>query len=407
MKIGGTDPSNWSIGAEWESNLSGSEDKLFLLAQLRADQTSELQKGRVRLDLNRKTRSIDRWEVMQLSHSTQPDNLPTDLDSTRLNALKSAIPPAKRTGPVIDTSIITDKLQSYESQGDSAIQMMQGMGSSVGMVQEQSRRDGTFRQLISISHVIISKKQIILPEILTQKQSKLVEKPISVARIHVQYQRSDGKWLDSQEARLLLTEGQQKLASSILNIEPDKLISITVEAAILIKGEPNRYLSTRHRAHRSFPQPLKLKIIVTDNVGKTCSLIVEQLNEPLVLITRDRFLEDQKHRVKKLVAFIQADDCHFDERLFVALFINMEDYLVISKGSTSIQLNKVQIRSDQLRAKKSRKSEELIEHINDSNTKAVMLFDPETFLFYAIRVELTSSTSQAIETVFVPLDEIK
>ena len=407
MKISGTDPSNWFISAEWERESTGSDARLYLQGQLKANATSEIQKGRFRLDLNRESKTVERWEVLQLSHPTPSDEFPTSLDPARLKELKRTIPPLKRTGPVLDTSVITDKLQMYESQGDSAIQMMQGTGSSVEMKQGRSNGDGTFRQFVSITHIIISKKQSILPEILTQKQTKLVEKAISVARINVQYQRGDGKWLDCEEARLVLTDGGQKLASSILNIEPDKLISISVEATIQIKGEANRRDGLSNRAHRSLSQPLKLKIIVTDNVSKTCSLTVEQLNKPLVLITKERFLERESDKVKKLIAFVDADDCQFDERNFIGIYIDMDDYLVITKGYSSVRLQKSQIRSDQVKAKRNRKTEELIEYISDSNTKAIMLFDAETFLLYAVRIELTTGTSQTIETVFVPLDEIK
>ena len=405
MKISGATPSNWFISAEWES--SGSGETLFLLGQLKADETSEIHKGRVRLDLNRKHTTIEHWEVMQLSHPTQADDFPTEIEPARLNELKSTIPPLKRTGPVLDTSVITNKLQIYESQGDSAIQMMQGTGSSVEMTQQYYSRNGSFRQFVSITHIIISKKQTVLPETLTQTQTQPVERAISVARINVQYQQSDGEWLDCEEAHLVLTDGGYKLASSILNIEPDKLISVSVETTITVKGEPNRDSITRDRGHRSFPQPLKLKIIITDNVSKTCSLMVEQLNKPLVLITKERFLEREKSNVKNLIVFIDADDCQFDERIFVSVYINMEDSLVITNGSTSVHMKESHVRSNQIKAKKSRKCEELVDYMNDSNTKVVSLFDPETFLFYAIRIELTTSTSQTIETVFVPLEEIK
>ena len=146
MKISGTTPSNWFISAEWEQESTGSNETLFLLGQLKADETSEIHKGRVRLDLNEKNITIEHWEVMQLSHPTPTNDFPTEIDPTRLTELKSTIPPLKRTGPVLDTSAITNKLQIHESHGDSAIQMMQGTGSSVEMTQEYFSRNGSFRQ---------------------------------------------------------------------------------------------------------------------------------------------------------------------------------------------------------------------------------------------------------------------
>jgi hypothetical protein len=61
----------------------------------------------------------------------------------------------------------------------------------------------------------------------------------------------------------------------------------------------------------------------------------------------------------------------------------------------------------QFNAKKSGKTEELIDFISNSETKATSLFDPETFLFYAGRIDLTTTTSKTVETVLVPLEEIK
>ena len=135
--------------------------------------------------------------------------------------------------------------------------------------------------------------------------------------------------------------------------------------------------------------------------------MVEQLNKPLVLITQERFLEREKSNVKNCIAFIDADDCQSDERIFVGVYVSMENSLVITNGSTSVHITQSHIRSNQIKAKKSRKCEDVVEYMNDSNTKIVSLFDPETFLFYAVRIELTTSTSQTIETVFVPLEEIK
>jgi hypothetical protein len=229
--------------------------------------------------------------------------------------------------------------------------------------------------------------------------------------VNVQYQRHDGKWLDCSNAKIILANTQQndksRLATPILNIDPDKLVSVSIQAAILVSGKPNRNDITRRRAHRSLPQPLKLKIIVTDNLSKTCSLTVEQINEPLELITREKFLERKKADIKKLIAFVYADDCDYAERIFMGIFINNEDVLVIQDESKSVCNQKSQIRTLQWNAKKNKKTEELIEFFSDSKTKVTSLFDSETYLLYAIRIELTKTTSKTVETVLLPLDEIK
>ncbi len=52
-------------------------------------------------------------------------------------------------------------------------------------------------------------------------------------------------------------------------------------------------------------------------------------------------------------------------------------------------------------------TEDRIELFSDSQTKVKSLSDPETNLPYAIRIKLTTTTSQTVETVLLPLDEIE
>ncbi len=52
-------------------------------------------------------------------------------------------------------------------------------------------------------------------------------------------------------------------------------------------------------------------------------------------------------------------------------------------------------------------TEDLIEFFSDSQTKVKSLSDLETNLIYAIQIEITTTTSQTVETVLLPLDEIK
>ena len=177
--------------------------------------------------------------------------------------------------------------------------------------------------------------------------------------------------------------------------------------SIRVKGSPNKNNTTRSRAHRSLPQPLKLKILVTDNQSKTCSLVVEQINEPLKLITKESWLKNNEDKLNQLIAFVYADDCEYDERIYITVYIDKEHCLVIGVDGRYVIMNTAQIRTMQFNAKKSKKTEELIDFVSDSEIKATSLFDPETFLFYAIRIELTTTTSKTVETVLLPLDAIK
>jgi hypothetical protein len=97
------------------------------------------------------------------------------------------------------------------------------------------------------------------------------------------------------------------------------------------KGDPGIMDTIQERMHKSLPQPLKLKIVVTDNFGKQCSLIVEQLNKPLELITRKTYLKNKQSEIIEFLAFVYADNLENDERMYVAMYINKDDKLVITK----------------------------------------------------------------------------
>jgi hypothetical protein len=337
MKVSETSSCDWFVEAKWKHD-SASNNTLLLIGNLKTGDTTSIKTGTLRINLNESTKMIDNWEVIDLSNEVEDNNHISE--QARLNQLKELIPSPKRTGPTLNTTITSGKLDTHECEGDSAILMMRGDESFVEISQEMYAHDGIFHNFINITHVIISKKPVILPEILTHKRSIPVDKPISIVRVNVQYQRHDGKWLDCSNAKIILATTQQndksRLATSILNIESDKLVSVSIETAIPVNGKPNRNNIARRRAHRSLPQPLKLKIIATDNLSKTCSLTVEQINEPLEFITREKFLERKKADIKKLIAFIYADDCDYDERIFMGIFIDNDDVLVIQNENRSM-----------------------------------------------------------------------
>jgi hypothetical protein len=279
-----------------------------------------------------------------------------------------------------------------------------------------SREEGTIRQHFIITHIIFSKKPLVLPEILNQKRSTPVDKPVSVASLIVFYQIHDGSWRECQDVAIapIATSNEEPkwLTDSIINIEPDKLISLTIKGWIPIKGVPVSHYNARSRVHRSLPQPLKLKIVITDNFGKQCSLVVEQLNKPLQLPTRESFLKNNQSSINELLAFVYADDCEIDGRIYMAVYLTKENELVIkhSEGRYATYQRKI-LRTMEFNAKQNKTTEihlDVIHHQDYGNElKAFFLFDPETYLVYAIRLELVTKTSKSEETVPIPLEKIQ
>ena len=412
MKIPLMPSSEWFISAQWVRD-SASTSTLFLVGSLKTGDDTGVQSKKLRINLNESTKTIEKGEVTSLStHSKEDPNEAAAETQILLDELKKKIPPPSRTGPTIKTNDPSVRMEKQECVGDSPLRMSQGADSTVEMEQEFSARNGSFRNYITITDILISQKSILLPQILGQQSKKSAEKPMAIAQVDVQYQWHDGKWLNCQEAKIEIASAQQdgrrKIATSILNIEPDKLALCSIHAAILIKGSPNRDRFTRARAHKSLPQPLKLKIILTDNQqSKTCSLVVEQINDPLELMTQEAFLNDKQDKINELITFVYADDCEYEERIYTAIYIDKEQNRLVIGDNSCAFMDKTQIRTAQFNAKKERKTEEPIEFIDTPEKRAIALFDPKTFLLYAIRIELTTSTSNTVETVLLPLNKIK
>ena len=272
------------------------------------------------------------------------------------------------------------------------------------------------RQELTITHLVLSKKQLILPEILQQKRAGPVDKPVSVLAVDVLYQLHDGSWRECQEVMIapiaIRNEQPRWLADTIVHVEPDKLTSITVQGWLKVRGNLGRDSDSRERVHKNLPQPLKLKVIITDNLGKQASLIIEQLNKPLDLATSEIFVKGNNLSNAQMLGFVYADDCELDERIYLAIFISEEDHLNIRNISAfSVSITRASLRTLEYNARQKQAPECFLEQMHyDSNgqtCKAYALFDPETWLFYAVRAELSTKTSRTEETIFVPIEKLK
>jgi hypothetical protein len=361
---------------------------------------------------------IEKGEVAVLSADTNDGTTLTDEQRQRLKELASKLPPSKRTGPQIDINIAKNlKITKYECEGESSIRMSYGNTNTVTTMQDIRSTDNTnVRQHFVITHIIFSKKPSALPEILQQKRTAPVDKPVSVASLTVLYQLHDGSWREAHDVAIapiaIRNEQPKWLTDSVINIEPDKLISLIIKGWIPAKGESGRDHQSRTRLHKSLPQPLKLKIVIQDNFDKQSSLIVEQLNKPIELITRELFLKENQSSINELLAFIYADDCEVDERIFMTVYLDKENLLVIkNSGSYSMMFERKQLRTMEFNAKQNKITEANLDRLHYEShaqeCKAAVLFDPETYMLYAIRLELSTKTSKTEETLFVPIEKIK
>ena len=74
-------------------------------------------------------------------------------------------------------------------------------------------------------------------------------------------------------------------------------------------------------------------------------------------------------------------------------------------------MNEKILRTMEFNAKQNKTTEVSFDSIyyqyHAQESKAIGLFDPETYMFYAIRLELSTKTSKTEETVLLPLEKIK
>ncbi|CAF1575863.1 unnamed protein product [Adineta steineri] len=224
----------------------------------------------------------------------------------------------------------------------------------------------------------------------------------------------DGGWRECQDVAIAplseFNEDPKWLSHLIINIQPDKLVSFIIKGNILVKGECGRSYAIRERMHRSLPQPLKLKIVVTDSFNKQCSLIVEQLNQPLELPTIESFKQNTIG-YQDLFHFVYADDCDSDERLYIWMDLGKNKTLTIRNSNlNSTSLERKTLLAMEFNARKNKITESELPSVSEKNDsdeiKATVLYDPLTYMSYAIRFEISTKTSKAEETVLIPIENM-
>lgn len=354
--------------------------------------------------------TITKTAIEHLSDGTIDANALTKEQVERLKELTANIPPPKRSGPEFDLNEHTNKtITKHECQGDSIIRMACGSTNTVQTSQDMfASSDGTFGQHFFLTHINFIKTP--------SENENETNKSISVTEIKLLYQSEDESWHECEGIAIApITHRNEEpywLADSVIDMESEKFVSYAIKGSIKIKGKPGNDNFRRRRAHRSLPQPLKLQIQIKDNFNKQSSLIVEQLNEPLNIITAELFTKKNESSLKELLAYVYADDLESEERIYLAMYLDEKSHLVIkSSHGYSIRLEQKSIRTMSFNAKKNQTTEEVFDSMaynsDDQQNKATALFDPQTFLFYAVRLQVKTQASTSEEIVLLPLDKIE
>ncbi|CAF1384523.1 unnamed protein product, partial [Didymodactylos carnosus] len=391
-----TEKLKWFVESKWVYDQQN-ETLLSIVSSVKTGYEQQIWTKKICFSLNEQQMKIMKGETVHLSGQEEND----DNIQARLEELKSKITVPKREGPEIIINNSELKLRKYECEGDSLVRMT-GNNITVTANQDSYARDGKFKNYFFIKQIIFSKKPL------------AVDKPISVAQVSVQYQDHQ-TWKECQDVAIAPTtnthEDYSFYSDTILNLKPDTLMSLTVRASIVVNGNPGRDRSARQRAHKSLPQPLKLKINVVDNLGETCSLIVEQCNSPLNIETKESYLK--KLDIPDLIAFVYADDCDRDERIFTVIYLEKDVQHLIIRFSygTYFTWEKKYMKTLEFNAKQNSTTELELDSMNKTSEsdewKTTALFDSETSLLYGLRIQLKTKTSKTEETILLPVDKIK
>ncbi|CAF0892504.1 unnamed protein product [Didymodactylos carnosus] len=309
----------------------------------------------------------------------------------------SKIPKPQRQGPEL-IAVEPPKTKKHVCEGDSVIRLLTpGNILQIEANQNLSAYDGTF-----INYFFI-------PKIIIQNTSK---QPVSIIEFTAEYENQEGIWCECKTVNIGPPSNNGEytwLADSVINLEPAKLMTFALEVQIVVQGKPGRDNQRRARAHISLPQPLKIRVQAHDTDGKTCSLIVEQANTPLQLPTKEFLMT--KCSITNIISYVYVDDCEDHSRRFVIIYLNDESILTFAFGDSLHGLtprywDKSTIKKLQKQAKENGNTEIVLDDWS-SYGQYTALFDPITFILYAVRIELVSDTSKTEETVLLPLKQIK
>ncbi|CAM4900897.1 unnamed protein product [Rotaria socialis] len=316
----------------------------------------------------------------------------------------SKMVPNIHEGPEIKiVNIDQTQINKHTCEGDSVVRLLltgKGKDRNIQANQDSFRHDGEFLNYFFI------------PKLVFHNKSK---QPISIIELSGEYEDSHGNWCECHDIKLspALSENDENynwLPNTTLNLEPLKLTTFAVRVDVKVKGTPGSSNKHRMRAHKSLPQPFKIRLTLQDTEGKTASLIVEQANEQFVLPTKE--IAMKTFDFEDVVAFVYADDCDGDERYWVVIYYEDKSKLRFSfgyglNGYETKYLDTWLIKDFCNQAKKTAATEIVLDEWNHDWRTITALFDKETFILFGFRIELKTDTSKTRETVLLPLDKLR
>lgn len=177
-------------------------------------------------------------------------------DSTATYALN----PATHVGPEFPPYVPIET-KTYECEGGSRLRMAQDGKTAAN--QDMGSREGKF------GNYFITVVDLTNPS----DEEISVVKARAEVKLGSAFVPADGVFLGIPDSR----RGHYFPEDGIFPVRLEKrgAVKIAISVKVLVQGEPGRDNQTRARAHASLPQPLKVRMILEDVLGKTVSLVAE------------------------------------------------------------------------------------------------------------------------------------
>lgn len=285
------------------------------------------------------------------------------------------IPENTSTGPVIDDKPPPERtLDDAQVGGTDSLQITQ-----TGKIESDQTHpyNGEWRN------------QFVCPLTLLNK----TESKMAITNVSSEYLSESGEWKE-MKVRVGAYYGFLNYSwsdSTHFDLEPKAQTDMCVGSYVVFttpkKGDRER------RAHKSLPQPLKIRITFQDVDGNKASVTVEQCNGPLDLITREKREKDKG----PADLWLQCDDTEGEYRIYAEIrnTLDKQEYFEIWMNGS----NGKYVYLSSLQEEVHKSDQECVEwkDLNfktyDSTIQGYILVDRPKKRAYAIKLVLKTSTS--------------
>jgi len=161
----------------------------------------------------------------------------------------------------------------------------------------------------------------------------------------------------------------------------------------------------RHRrGHHSLPQPMKLKITLTDSAEKTCTIMVEQENGALSVPTKQ---QKEKDYGGPFLFWIECDDTETETRVWSYAKLGENDTrMEVYVPGRGAYLDASELKKLGYKAAKQKLEEIPLEvqlEDKDSKVNVYGMVDSKNQRIYALKFVLNTATSSVTDYLLLPL----